>query len=110
MAKSLAREAIVQLGLDGEDDLPYEDEKRVPLDKARMEAVRDEIIESGAKTCIDIGCGEGKLIKLLLEAPEITKITGADVVPGELKKAAERIGLERLPERQKENNENGCKE
>ncbi len=102
MAKSLAREAIIQLGLSGKGDLSDEEEKHVPLDKARLEAVRDEIIKSGAKTCIDIGCGEGKLVELLLEVPAIIKVTGADVVTGELKKVAERIGIERLPERQKE--------
>ena len=100
MARSYAKEALQKLGI-YEDKTETED-KPLPLDVLRLQAVRDEIISSGARTCIDIGCGEGKLIKLLLEAPDLKHIAGADVVAGEVKKAAERIGYDRLPERQKE--------
>ncbi|MBR0149548.1 MAG: 3' terminal RNA ribose 2'-O-methyltransferase Hen1 [Lachnospiraceae bacterium] len=107
MARSLGREASERLGIsvaivDDGDASQDGNGAFIPLDQARLEAVLDEILRCGAKTCIDLGCGEGKLIKLLLDSGKPETIAGADVVTGELKKAAERIGYERLPERQKQ--------
>jgi 3' terminal RNA ribose 2'-O-methyltransferase Hen1 len=48
-----------------------------------------------------LGCGEGKLLKLLLEENAFTEITGVDVSHRSLEIASERLRLDRLPERQR---------
>ena len=72
-------------------------EKRISLNTGRLEAVRNAVIESGASSVIDIGCGEGSLLKLLLDEPQIKRLTGADVSVYALEKAKARLKYDRLP-------------
>lgn len=65
-----------------------------PLDKIRIQTVCNTVISCEAKTVIDIGCGEGKLLALLAKEPQIQKIAGVDVSVSALKKA--RLRLENL--------------
>ena len=58
--------------------------------------------DAGATTVLDLGCGEGKLLRLLMKDSRFTKITGADVSLQTLGIAQERLNLDRLPERQRE--------
>ena len=46
---------------------------------------------------VDLGCGEGKLLRLLLDDWNIERILGMDVALRPLKIASERLRLERLP-------------
>ena len=73
-------------------------ERRISLNTRRMEAVRNAVIESGATSVIDIGCGEGKLLKLLLEEPQIKRLTGADVSVSSLERAKARLHYDKLPD------------
>ena len=75
------------------------DEQKIRLNDARLQAVADAVIATRAKTVIDLGCGEGKLIARLIKSSQITKITGVDVSLPALEKAKDK--LERLPERAK---------
>ncbi len=75
-----------------------EDEERtgvrdvfVPLDSIRLEAVRQEIIRCKASSVIDLGCGEGKLLELLLPVRELRKLCGMDVAKEALEKAGKRL-------------------
>ena len=49
---------------------------------------------------LDLGCGEGKLLRLLLKAKQFDAITGMDVSVRALEVARDRLKLERLPEAQ----------
>ncbi len=40
----------------------------------RLQTVRDELKQANAKTVVDLGCGEGKLLKLLLEEKQFEKM------------------------------------
>lgn len=62
-----------------------------PLDQLRLEAVRREVIRCGASSVIDLGCGEGKLLELLIPVREIGKLCGMDVSGEALEKARKRI-------------------
>ena len=56
--------------------------------------------QSGAAQVLDLGCGEGKLIHLLLQERQFTRILGMDVAYRVLERARER--LERLPPLQRQ--------
>jgi SAM-dependent methyltransferase len=76
--------------------------ERVPLNEQRMNAVLAVLRASGAKRVIDLGCGEGRLLRALLDDRSFTRILGMDVSHRALERAAARLRLERLPERQRE--------
>ena len=50
---------------------------------------------------MDLGCGEGKLLKALLKVKSFSEIVGMDVSARTLEIAESRLKLERLPERQR---------
>lgn len=71
-----------------------EAEQFSPLDKVRLEAVRQEVIRCRASSVIDLGCGEGKLLELLFPIKEIQKLCGMDVSVSALEKAGRRLSHE----------------
>ncbi len=80
----------------------HEDGGKIPLDRLRLEAVAEEVLSSGARSVIDIGCGEGKLLAMLAKESRIEKLTGTDVSVSALDKAKKRTDHEITAERQKE--------
>lgn len=71
------------------------------LNQQRYDAVIDAIRRSGAKSVLDLGCGEGKLVKQLLEERQLERIVGMDVSIRSLEIASRRLRLARLTERQR---------
>lgn len=103
----LAKNALGRL-MD-EDVGVVDDEKENTIDVVkeklhdrRLKAVRDEIISVGAKTVVDLGCGEGKLLKMLLKEKQFEKLLGVDVSYRVLEKALNRIAYDEMPFTQKE--------
>lgn len=84
------------------DDAPTEQDKPVPLNTLRMEAVLQAVRDSGAASVLDAGCGGGKLTALLLKEPQIQKIAACDVSMPTLERASRRLRLDRLPAAQRE--------
>lgn len=78
------------------------EEPRTSLHAQRLAAVLAELKRSGARRVLDLGCGEGRLLKLLLEADAFEEIVGFDLSHRALEKAASRLRLDRLPQRQQE--------
>lgn len=109
---SLSRQALERLSegtvVDpGAEDLDLiektEAQKRKEtLHDKRINLVAEKIAETRAEKVLDLGCGEGKLIRQLLKQPQITQITGMDVSYGELLKAKERLHFQEMSPRQKE--------
>jgi 3' terminal RNA ribose 2'-O-methyltransferase Hen1 len=104
---SLTRVALERLLEDeGEPDETTADavEEKVeqPLrqNEARLQAVLAALVESGATRVADLGCGEGRLLKLLLADRQFSEIVGMDVSSRALEIAERRLRLERLPELQ----------
>src|SRR5581483_5161888 len=73
-----------------------------PLNEQRLNAVLAALRASGARRVLDLGCGEGRLLRALLDDHSFTQILGMDVSHRALQRAAARLRLERLPERQRE--------
>lgn len=73
-----------------------EKEAHTPLNTQRMEAVKNAVLASGASSVIDLGCGECRLTSLLLNEPQIKKVTACDVSVSVLEKAAQRLHLDRM--------------
>ncbi|MGW0247756.1 3' terminal RNA ribose 2'-O-methyltransferase Hen1 [Nocardia goodfellowii] len=77
-----------------------ETEARTPsLAVARRTAVRAALREEGARRVLDLGCGEGVLLRELLSDNMFTEIVGVDVSMRALNIAKRRLRLDRMPER-----------
>ncbi|UOG72964.1 3' terminal RNA ribose 2'-O-methyltransferase Hen1 [Hymenobacter tibetensis] len=72
------------------------------LHDLRLARVAEEIRQVGAKRVLDLGCGEGKLVRRLLQLPQIEHILGMDVSYQELLRAQERLHVAEMPPRQRE--------
>jgi 3' terminal RNA ribose 2'-O-methyltransferase Hen1 len=82
-------------------DLPEEVlERPLSLHEQRIGAVLAALRASGAKRVLDLGCGEGKLLRELLKDKQFEEIIGMDVSIRTLETARDRLKLDRLPERQ----------
>lgn len=108
--KRLVRSALERLAI--EDGAPEEDaaradageqaiEKPIRLDQARIAAVADALRALGASSVVDLGCGEGKLLRALLKDASFTRLFGVDVSLRSLEVARERLRLDELPPKQK---------
>ena len=108
--RRLTREALAQLR---EEDVQETDEAtqaqeeiqlegQISLNELRLATVTEMLKQSGAKRVLDLGCGEGKLLRKLLAEKQFEEIVGMDVSHRALKIAQERLHHDRLPEKQKE--------
>ncbi|MGD1867508.1 MAG: 3' terminal RNA ribose 2'-O-methyltransferase Hen1 [Phormidesmis sp.] len=75
--------------------------KPVSLNQQRMELVADTLKSHGAKRVIDLGCGEGSLLRVLLQDRSFETLMGVDVSYRELEKAKKRLKRELSPMQQK---------
>ena len=109
--RSLTRAALAQLteeddlDPDAADVIKDEEESAVEspirLNEQRLDAVMDALRESGASSVLDLGCGEGKLLRLLLKDKNFVRIIGMDVSYRTLEVAARRLRLDRLSDNQR---------
>jgi 3' terminal RNA ribose 2'-O-methyltransferase Hen1 len=97
--RSLARLALESLEeeVEEEEDETPEDitEQKIGLHQQRLATVVEVLKHNGAKRLLDLGCGEGKLLRKLLAEKQFSEIVGMDVSHRALAIAKER--LERLP-------------
>lgn len=77
-------------------------EDKISLHEQRLGSVLAVLKQSGAQRVLDLGCGEGRLLRLLLDEKQFTNILGMDVSYRTLEIAAERLKLEQMPERQRQ--------
>ncbi|MGH2442658.1 MAG: 3' terminal RNA ribose 2'-O-methyltransferase Hen1 [Chloroflexota bacterium] len=99
--RSLAREAVSLLTGDeaaGEEPAP---EEHVSLGEQRLAAVLAELRKAGAATVIDLGCGEGRLLRSMLKEGQFKHIVGLDVSHRALERAARLLHFDDMPEPQR---------
>ncbi|QDU23517.1 3' terminal RNA ribose 2'-O-methyltransferase Hen1 [Urbifossiella limnaea] len=106
---SLVRQALGRLVDEeeaGEDESPEKQqaeerlEKPTRLNDQRLGAVVAALRGSGARRVLDLGCGEGKLLRELLKDRQFEEILGLDVSVRSLEIASRRLKMERLPDAQ----------
>jgi 3' terminal RNA ribose 2'-O-methyltransferase Hen1 len=68
-------------------------EAKVSLNEQRLGAVLSALKDSGAQRIVDLGCGEGKLLRLVCEERQFTSVLGMEVSPRSLEIAED--GLRR---------------
>ena len=69
---------------------------KMSLNTQRLGSVVAALKSNGAGSVIDIGCGEGSLLRLLVREQQFTKIAGVDVSPVALERASSRLKLDRM--------------
>ncbi|RPD40564.1 3' terminal RNA ribose 2'-O-methyltransferase Hen1 [Chitinophaga barathri] len=105
--KGLANQALEQILQEEEPAAETEETTtpspvRVRMHDVRLQAVKDELLATGAATVADLGCGEGKLLRLLMNEKQFTGILGMDISYHSLTIAKDKLKLERLPEKQQQ--------
>jgi 3' terminal RNA ribose 2'-O-methyltransferase Hen1 len=75
-------------------------ERPLSLNEQRLGAVLAALRGSSARRVLDLGCGEGKLLRELLKDKQFEEIVGMDVSIRTLETARDRLKPDRLPERQ----------
>ena len=105
--RGLAREALARLTSEEESDPDAKQEtrdadeaaieRRISLNEQRLGAVMSVLRSAGAKSVVDLGCGEGKLLAELLGDAQFERIVGLEVSHRSLERARERLKLDRLP-------------
>lgn len=110
--RSLVRSALSRLLEQDEDDIDTTEQVReaaedrierpLSLNDQRMGAVLSVLRQSGARRVVDLGCGEGRLLSLLLKEKQFEHMVGVDVSLRSLDIAAERLHLDRMPPMQRE--------
>jgi 3' terminal RNA ribose 2'-O-methyltransferase Hen1 len=107
--RDLVTSAVGRLG-EIDDTLPEavddavtstEGDRLVPLARLRTQAVVAALKEAGASTVVDLGCGEGTLVRELLKDAAFSQVLGVDVSHRALQLAARRLGLDHLPDTQR---------
>ncbi len=110
--RDLAGDALLRLAEedDSNPDLraelhPQEEaqiEAALSLTDQRLSAVVAELKSCGARRVLDLGCGEGKLLRALFADRAFEEIAGMDVSHRSLEIARDRLHLDRLPPAQAE--------
>jgi len=108
----LIREALTRLTAEEEPQADEKEEvhaseeavveKKISLNEQRLARVIEVLKERGAKSVIDLGCGEGRLLRELLAHRNFTRIAGMDVSSRALGVAADRLRLDSMPSLQRE--------
>ena len=98
MAAKLLAETDTESDNETAEENPPEKEKpdkRPRLNEQRLNVVVAELKKRGARRIIDVGCGEGNLLELLIGESQFTNIAGMDVSTAALRRAGEKLKLHR---------------
>lgn len=93
--RTFTTEALLRLA--NEEDLAEEQPESkvwVSLHEQRLQRAFELLKDSGAASVLDLGCGEGKLMKKLIRDSQFRRIVGMDVSFSELQKAKENLFLD----------------
>jgi 3' terminal RNA ribose 2'-O-methyltransferase Hen1 len=72
------------------------------LNDQRLEAVTAALLATGARRVLDLGCGEGRLLRRLLAERQFEEVVGMDVALRALQTAEDRLHMDRMSPKQRE--------
>lgn len=107
--RELVQSAIGRLA-EVDDAVPEQLDNAVPdttedrptaLAQLRAGAVLAALRAEGARSVVDLGCGDGKLLRELIGDPTFTTVLGVDVSHRALEIAVKRLRLDRMPDSQR---------
>ena len=106
--RSLARDALAQLSGDemipGDEDAGSKEEeleRPIRLNDQRIQVIAEVVERCKPSSVLDLGCGEGKLLRELLKNRQISEIVGVDVSSRALEVAERRLRLKDMPDNQR---------
>jgi 3' terminal RNA ribose 2'-O-methyltransferase Hen1 len=79
-----------------------EPDRPVPLAEQRHGAVLAALHAAGVRRVAGLGCGDGALLRKLLDDPSFSHVLGADVSARALMAVGRRLKLDTMPDRQRE--------
>lgn len=97
LARLVEEESATTEADDGDPQPEEVLERPISLNDQRLGTVLAALRSSGARRVLDLGCGEGKLLRELLKDRQFEQIVGLDVSVRSLEVAKERLKLDRLP-------------
>lgn len=103
--KRLMNQALETLLKDEASEINDEEVIKEPVLRAhdlRLQAVLQELLDSGSKRVVDLGCGEGKLLKLMMGEKQFEFMLGVDVSYRSLEIAKDKLKIDRLPTKQQQ--------
>jgi 3' terminal RNA ribose 2'-O-methyltransferase Hen1 len=77
-------------------------ERPISLNEQRLTAVLEAVRAVSARSVVDLGCGEGNLVRRLLKDTGVERVVGVDVSYRALERAARRMHLDTMAPRQRE--------
>ncbi len=106
--KNLTREALARLTeAEGDPDPDEREEENASQEEAverpmslhdqRLNAVMAALRASETRRVVDLGCGEGRLLELLIKDKQFQEVVGMDVSYVTLERAHRRLKVDRLP-------------
>lgn len=108
--KSLAAEALSRLLVDDGTEpeaaaLSHQEdearlESKLTLNDLRLDAVVAALKATGATRVLDLGCGDGKLLRALLKERQFVEVVGLDVSVRSLEISKEKLKVDRMSEKQ----------
>ena len=111
--RRLTRDALARLmAVDDDPDDPDADEaahdaeeeaveRPISLNEQRLQSVVAALRDADARTIVDLGCGEGRLVRALLRESWVERVVGVDVSWRALEYAARRLRLPEMAPRQR---------
>ena len=83
-----------------EENAPDEEVRHLKgsLHNLRLERALQVLVESGARSVLDLGCGEGKLLRMLASEAQFERVGALEVSHRALEIARDKLKLERRPE------------
>ncbi len=97
LTEGMAEDAETAAEAEAAEEAAEEKAARTPLNRQRLESVKQAVLASGAATVIDLGCGSAPLTQMLLKETQIRKVTACDVAARALERAAQRLNPDRMP-------------
>lgn len=94
--KALANRALEFLLKDEVIEPEEAPEQKIRVHDMRLQSVKEELLQTDAKRIADLGCGEGKLLKILLPVKQFEFILGMDVSYRSLEIVKSKLKFDRM--------------